>query len=374
MSNPDDQIPNIEGERIKSIAAESSSNGSSNNTDKKLVAVGLIVFVGILGYMSFPSDEPEEVVEDYRPAPRVDAGSFQPADIPVELPPVVVPEVVEEEPEPEAPLGPIELIRAEKPEAPREPTREELIFESSIRAPVIAFSSGTGQDAVAQAAAVENGNNSNGLIIGNGPEEVNGIASQLKPTRLEGSIAGVLQYPELTITQGTAIPCILETAMDSTQPGMVVCRISDDIYGTTGTVVLLEKGSKVVGQYRGGLKRGEKRIFVIWSRVETPLGVIVNLDSPATDQLGRAGFTGDIDTQFWTRFSGTLMLSIVDNALATYVGNETTTTDSTRDLAATELESVIDVPVILRKNQGEEVGIMVARDLDFSSVYKLQAR
>lgn len=44
----------------------------------------------------------------------------------------------------------------------------------------------------------------------------------------------------------------------------------------------------------------------------------------------------------------------------------------TRSLAQTELENTIDVPVILRKNQGEEVSVMVARDLDFSGVYRLK--
>ena len=48
------------------------------------------------------------------------------------------------------------------------------------------------------------------------------------------------------------------------------------------------------------------------------------------------------------------------------------TRDAARSLAETELESTIDVPVILRKNQGEEVSVMVARDLDFSSVYRLR--
>ena len=32
----------------------------------------------------------------------------------------------------------------------------------------------------------------------------------------------------------------------------------------------------------------------------------------------------------------------------------------------------VPMPVILRKNQGEEVSVMVARDLDFSGVYRLK--
>lgn len=112
------------------------------------------------------------------------------------------------------------------------------------------------------------------------------------------------------------------------------------------------------------------------TRAETPTGVIVSLNSPATDALGRTGFNGVVDTQFWTRFSGTILLSIIDDALAIAAnqsnGNLDNTSSGARDLATIELESTINVPVILRKPQGEEVAVMVARDLDFSSVYRLK--
>ena len=168
--------------------------------------------------------------------------------------------------------------------------------------------------------------------------------------------------------------------MESSQPGMVRCTVTDDIYATTGTVVLMEKGTRIVGQYRGGLQRGTQRLFVIWTRAETPNGVIVTLDSAGTDGLGRAGFAGDIDTQFWTRFGGTMLLSVIDDALAALVVSSSNadtienTTNGASNLAQTELQSTINVPIVLRKNQGEEVAVMVARDLDFSAVYRLKSR
>lgn len=53
-------------------------------------------------------------------------------------------------------------------------------------------------------------------------------------------------------------------------------------------------------------------------------------------------------------------------------GEYESTSNGASRLAEIELENTINVPVILRKNQGEEVAVMVARDLDFSSVYKLR--
>ena len=52
----------------------------------------------------------------------------------------------------------------------------------------------------------------------------------------------------------------------------------------------------------------------------------------------------------------------------------TNTTNGASNLAQTELQNTINVPIVLRKNQGEEVAVMVARDLDFSAVYRLKTR
>src|SRR6185369_2086107 len=85
-------------------------------------------------------------------------------------------------------------------------------------------------------------------------------------------------------------------------PGMSRCLLTRNVYSSDGKVLLLERGSRITGQYQGGMQQGKARIFVLWSRVETPKGVIVNLDSPGTDPLGRSGHEGYINTHFWERF------------------------------------------------------------------------
>ena len=97
--------------------------------------------------------------------------------------------------------------------------------------------------------------------------------------------------------------------MDSTTPGYVTCLVPRDVYSDNGAVVLMEKGTRVLGEYRAGLRQGQRRLFVLWTRAVTPDGVAIALASPAADALGRAGFDGEIDTHFWERFGGALLLS-----------------------------------------------------------------
>lgn len=178
------------------------------------------------------------------------------------------------------------------------------------------------------------------------------------------------------IVAGSAIPCVLQTAMDTATPGYVSCLIPRDVLSDNGAVVLMEKGTRVLGEYRSSMRQGQRRLFVLWSRAVTPSGAAISLGSPAADALGRAGFDGEIDTHFWSRFGGALLLSIVDSGAYAVAGRDRGDGAARlpSDAAGIALENSIDIPPSLRKAQGAEVSIYVAQDFDFSSVYGLRSR
>ncbi len=202
----------------------------------------------------------------------------------------------------------------------------------------------------------------------------------LKPTVLEGIRASTLGNRNYIITMGTSIPCILETAINSDQQGFASCIVSRDILSDNGRVVLLDKGTQIVGEYRAGLKKGQKRLFVLWNRAKTPNGVIISLASPATDNLGRSGIDGDIDNHWVERIGSALLVSLIKDAtnyanknlLKKQDQEENETLSSGRNIANLIAQNYVNIPPTLSKNQGEMVNVFVARDLDFSSVYKLK--
>jgi type IV secretion system protein VirB10 len=204
------------------------------------------------------------------------------------------------------------------------------------------------------------------------------LAARLHSTIPDSAVATVLPHPEFTVTMGTLIPCVLQTAMDSSAPGIVTCVTQQDVLGSTGAVVLMEKGTKMVGEYASQMQQGQDRLFVLWNRAETPNHVVITLGSPAADALGRAGFGGQIDTHFWARFGGALMLTFVDGAfgaatsLASQHGGTYLNFGSGQGAATEALENTINIPPTIRKNQGDVVAVMAARDLDFSQVYALR--
>ncbi|QBC45843.1 type IV secretion system protein VirB10 [Iodobacter fluviatilis] len=209
----------------------------------------------------------------------------------------------------------------------------------------------------------------------------NTLAKQLQSTVMPYRTAGNLPNRSFLLTKGSFINCNLQTKLDSTVDGMTACKVSENIYSTNGKVLLIERGSSVTGEYRSSLKRGSARMFVLWNRIETKNGVIINLDSPATGDLGQGGIDGYVDTKFWDRFGAAMLLSLFEDgfaALAQKTSSNTITLENTQDgaksMAEEALKANINIPPVLIKNQGETVGIYVARDLDFSGVYKLNVK
>ena len=208
------------------------------------------------------------------------------------------------------------------------------------------------------------------------------LAKALRPIKLAGEKAGNLGNRDFLLTQGSMLDCVLETRLESSVAGMTSCHLTRDVYSANGRVLLLDKGSKVVGFYQGGIRQGQRRIFVQWSRIETPKGVVVNIQSPGTGSLGTGGVDGFIDNHFGERFGASILLSLIGD-LGDYVANKgnsggqvqfQNSQDGAQQMARTALEASINIPPTLTKNQGDRVSIFVARDLDFTGVYKLASR
>lgn len=256
--------------------------------------------------------------------------------------------------------------------AAADPAAQRRAELAAIRgAPILAYSRGGGAAAALQPAgpavpALQ-------AVAGEAPTELDQLR---RGSSIGRARASRLPDRDFLIVAGAAIPCLLQTAMDTATPGYVSCLIPRDVYSDNGAVVLLEKGTKVLGEYRSSLRQGQRRLFVLWTRAVTPAGVAISLGSPAADPLGRAGFDGAIDTHFWDRFGGAVLLSVIDDGVYAVVGNDSAygTTRLPSDAAAIALQNSINIPPSLRKAQGSEVSIFVAQDFDFSGVYGLKAR
>ncbi len=200
----------------------------------------------------------------------------------------------------------------------------------------------------------------------------------LTPSVLPAARAQVLPTRRLLLPKGSFLDCTLETAVSSALPGMTTCVTATDTFGADGSVVLLERGSKLIGETRGEVRAGSNRVFVLWTEARTPTGVVVPLASPGTDALGRAGLPGEVDRHFWDRFGAAILISVIDGAVQAAVQRESSGSAvivnpaGSKDIVTEVLKSTIHIPPTVTKDHGERIAVLVARDLDFRSVYELR--
>lgn len=204
------------------------------------------------------------------------------------------------------------------------------------------------------------------------------LSGLLRSDNRSTGLASLLPTLRYLLAEGTTIDCSLETAIDSTLPGLVRCLTATDVWSADGSVVLIEKGSQLVGETRAQVRQGMSRVFVLWTRARTPLGVVIPLASPGTDSLGRSGLEGEVDRHFFERFGAAILISVIDGVIQAAASNGgagdtvVLNSSSTRDILTEVLRSTVSIPPTVEVPQGDRIQIIAARDLDFRGVYELR--
>ncbi|MFC0206487.1 type IV secretion system protein VirB10 [Novosphingobium soli] len=259
-------------------------------------------------------------------------------------------------------------------EAERRANEARELRDNARRSTLIAYNANQGVSrALSDVAGVASGNGQNDG--GSTPPRTTNLDTLKQTSSIGTASARMIGDRNYLVTAGAIIPCTLQIAMDSSVPGYTTCIIPRDVYSDNGRVVLLEKGTRVFGEYQGGLQRGQNRLFAMWTRAVTPRGVAIDIGSPASDPLGRAGITGKIDRFFWQRFGAAMLFSVLD-AGGQIAGQAVSPQGSSvfrtpGDTTSQILQDTQNIRPIVRVNQGSELAITVAKDFDFSQVYGL---
>jgi type IV secretion system protein VirB10 len=114
-----------------------------------------------------------------------------------------------------------------------------------------------------------------------------------------------------TLRAGTVIPALLITAITSDLPGDIVGQVSRDVYDSRAQrILLIPKGSRLIGTYDNQVASGQGRLLVAWTRLILTDGRSMHLPGLAlTDAQGNAGAKGSVDNHWRRVFGNALLLS-----------------------------------------------------------------
>ena len=197
-----------------------------------------------------------------------------------------------------------------------------------------------------------------------------------QPNKNYNSSVEEMPYSPYEIKQGTIIPGVMWTGMDSTLPGDIIGLVREDVYDTvTGNILLIPKGTKIAGKYDSAVTFGQDRILFIWQRLIFPNGKSLNLDNfSGADLSGYAGITGKVDNHLVELLQGVVLSSILGAGAAVVTDDD----DDWRNAAAsgageqiisigdTWMNKLINVPPRIKVTPGERFTIIVRSDLRLS--------
>jgi type IV secretion system protein VirB10 len=212
------------------------------------------------------------------------------------------------------------------------------------------------------------------------PGETKPTAVVYKPAVIPGGKAGAIRNVSLTLMPAI-VQCTLINAIDSTVPGPVWCVTENDLM-SPDNVILMERGTQIFGDYKQGPQQGAERIMVMSGWARTPNNIVVPLEGPMADGLGRAGIAGQVDNHYPERFGGAVLLALAGSAFQALAnlgqsgnGNQSFnfSTGPVQNMASDALRATINIPPTLTANQGATVALYIRYPIDFSDVYKLKA-
>lgn len=192
--------------------------------------------------------------------------------------------------------------------------------------------------------------------------------------------AEIIVNPSNTVTQGTMIQAVLETAIDSTLEGPIRGQVTTDVVSYDGSRVLIPRGSKLIGAYSADVDSGQSRLLVAWERIIMPDAQSVQISSFGGDALGRSGVTGKVNSHFLKRFGAAALVSTI-SALPSILEDRnsdgssvTISTGGSQGVSAVSgalgsatdaaIGKYINMPPTITVPQGTRITVMVDRDLE----------
>lgn len=187
------------------------------------------------------------------------------------------------------------------------------------------------------------------------------------------------------LMQGTVIPAILSTGINSELPGQITAMVTRDIKDSIkGKFLLIPRGSKLLGQYGATAAFGSQRLFLGFNRIIFPNGHSINIGSmPGQSSDGFAGFDADVDNHLFRIISNCFFLSSITTAASSVqqsyrnsAGVQSLYTTQARELSSDVSEALsriiernINLAPTLKVQPGYKFTISLTKDIFFKEPY-----
>jgi type IV secretion system protein VirB10 len=186
---------------------------------------------------------------------------------------------------------------------------------------------------------------------------------------------GFMQSPSgQVLSAGSVIAAGLMTGLDSDLPGIVTAQVTQGVYdSSTGRVLLIPQGSRLIGRYDSSISFGQSRALVAWDRIVLPDGSSITLQNEtASDTAGYAGLSDRVDQHTGRLAEGAALATLL--GAGAEIGFGDNEADLVRAIRESGQENVgragdrivarqVDVQPTIRVRPGWPLRVIVRRDI-----------
>lgn len=132
------------------------------------------------------------------------------------------------------------------------------------------------------------------------------------------------------LNEGTGIPAVLMTRIDTRRAGPVSAMVNRPVYDSrTSRTVLIPEGSRLVGSYTSEVSAGDDRLDIAFTRLVMPDGRAFNLPQfPASGGDGTIGIKGKYRSNIGRAIGPSFVVALTGQALDRYTRKEIPVSES----------------------------------------------
>lgn len=115
-----------------------------------------------------------------------------------------------------------------------------------------------------------------------------------------------------SLWDGTIISGALQTAINTDNPGVVIARVTENVYSSYDhSMLLIPEGSMLYATYNSSISYGQKKVQVAWNLLIRPDGYRVQLGNMnGISPQGESGYKGKVSNHLWEQLKALGMIAI----------------------------------------------------------------
>lgn len=213
------------------------------------------------------------------------------------------------------------------------------------------------------------------LLIQSGAPVSEGVPTTTGPLAGDRAAAAPAGTSGGMLLAGAVIEASLVTGIRSDLAGPVLGQITADVHDTrTGRILLVPKGSRLIGAHTAQVAQGQSRLQVLWTRIILPNGRSILLeDQMASDSQGYAGLEDRTDPRWGERLRSAALTTLLAVSSAAVEADEADrlarairdgTSGGVDALGRGLVERGLSIPPRLTIRPGFAFRIILTHDLD----------